>query len=105
VTSRRNFSSVRRGAERFRTTGWLAACGGAASRARAKAQLRIGAAAGGTNYKFNIAADTSIKQTDKKLFQIHISHLKAIQALAAYDCNLLLDISLDNHIKGFRVKG
>jgi hypothetical protein len=46
VTSCRNFSSVRRGAERFRTTGWLAACGGAASRARAKAQLRIGAAAG-----------------------------------------------------------
>jgi len=37
-------------------TGWIAASGGSTSRARAKAQLRIGAAAGGANEKLSGAA-------------------------------------------------
>ena len=49
MTSRRNVSSVRRGADRSQTAGWLAACGGATRRVRARAQLHIGAAAGGAN--------------------------------------------------------
>jgi hypothetical protein len=79
VTSRRNFSSVRRGAERFRTTGWLAACGGAASRARAKAQLRIGAAAGGANVAI------SCSQGFHRLFTHMMGTI--LQARSALDVN------------------
>ena len=49
MTSRRNVSSVRQGAYRSQTAGWLAACGGETSRMRAKAQLHIGGAVGGAN--------------------------------------------------------
>ena len=49
MTSRRNVSSERRGADRSQTAGWLAACGGATRRVRTRAQLHIGAAAGGAN--------------------------------------------------------